>query len=83
MCVCLCASDLLSLNPTQITSKCLIVFYSILFFFTGLRGTGADIVEIEEAAHCDPQLFSKIVSALISMQHVPCLAISTPDDENK
>lgn len=67
----------------------LIVLYLCVFAFlryfslpTGTRGTGCDIAEIEEAAHCHPDLFSKIIAALLSMEHVPCLAISTPDDEN-
>jgi hypothetical protein len=48
---------------------------------TGLRGSGCDVAEIEEAAHCDPRLLSKHISALQTMAHVPVLAISTPDDE--
>lgn len=46
----------------------------------GLRGSGCDVAQIEEAAHCDPRLFSKHISALQTMAHVPVQAISTPDD---
>jgi hypothetical protein len=33
-------------------------------------------VVLEEAAHMDEEVFDKVVAALISMNHVPLLAIS-------
>ncbi len=45
-------------------------------FPLGLRGTNADVVVLEEAAHMDEEVFDKVVAALISMNHVPLLAIS-------
>ena len=46
-----------------------------------LRGTGADIIVLEEAAYIDERVFFQVVVALLEMLYSLLFAISTPADE--
>lgn len=49
--------------------------------YQGLRGCGADVIILEEAAHMNPDVFFQVVVPLLTVRHTAVLAISTPDDE--
>lgn len=46
-----------------------------------MRGTGADIIVLEEAAYLDERVFFQVVAALLEMKWSCMFAISTPADE--
>jgi hypothetical protein len=48
----------------------------------GLRGTGGDVIILEEAAYIDPELFQKVIVPLMMMRHTAVIGISSPSDEN-
>lgn len=43
------------------------------------RGTGADIIIIDEAAHIDPALFYKTILPILQMKNTSLLALSSPE----
>lgn len=49
--------------------------------YTGLRGQGADVVILEEAAFMPAKVFKVVVAPLLGVDGTAVLAISTPDDE--
>ena len=52
--------------------------YSRLPFRT-TRGTGADVIIIDEAAHIDPALFFKTILPILQMKNTALLALSSPE----
>jgi hypothetical protein len=47
------------------------------------RGTGADVIIIDEAAHIDPKLFFKTILPILQMKNTSLMCLSSPEgDEN-
>lgn len=60
------------------------LFSSVIFiccFFTEVRGQGANVIILEEAAFIPPNLFKNSVVPLIGVRNTAVLGISTPQDE--
>lgn len=47
-----------------------------------LRGTGGDVVILEEANYIDAQLLDKVIVPLLLMKDAVCIAITSPSDES-
>jgi len=46
------------------------------------RGTGADVIIVDEAAHIDPKLFFKTIVPILSMANTSLLCLSSPEGDN-
>lgn len=46
------------------------------------RGTGADVLIIDEAAHIDPKLFFKTIVPILSMKNTALLCLSSPEGDS-
>lgn len=46
------------------------------------RGTGADIIIIDEAAHVDPALFYKVIVPILHMKNTALLCLSSPEGDS-
>jgi len=51
-----------------------------MYFFVDLRGTGANIIILEEASHMKSDVFRTVVVPIMGVNNTSILAISTPDD---
>ena len=49
-------------------------------FFCRLRGTGGDLVILEEAAFIAPEVWTEVVIPLVEVKNTALIAISTPLD---
>ena len=61
------------------TSNC---FYQLLLSVYRLRGTGGDLVILEEAAFIDESVFNEVVIPLLEVSNTVLVGISTPLDKN-
>lgn len=66
---------------TNIYMHCVFCRGCALQTHTGLRGQGADVIILEEAAFMSPEVLRVAVMPLMAVGNVAVLAISTPDDE--
>jgi hypothetical protein len=46
------------------------------------RGTGADVIIVDEAAHIDPKLFFKTIVPILSMANTSLLCLSSPEGDS-
>ena len=46
------------------------------------RGTGADIIIVDEAAHVDPALFYKVIVPILQLRNTCLLALSSPEGDS-
>jgi hypothetical protein len=52
------------------------------FFLQTTRGTGADVIIIDEAAHIDHKLFFKTIIPILSMKNTSLLCLSSPEGDS-
>lgn len=45
------------------------------------RGTGADVIIVDEAAHIDPELFRKVIVPILQMKNTALMCLSSPADD--
>lgn len=46
------------------------------------RGTGADVIIIDEAAHIDPKLFFKTILPILAMKNTSLMCLSSPEGDD-
>lgn len=59
------------------------LIHNPLFYSKTLRGSGGDVLWLEEAAFMPPSLFFEVVLPLLEVEKTSMLAISTPSDEGE
>ena len=57
------------------------LFFSLsnFLFKKTTRGSGADIILLDEAAHIDPNLFYKTIAPILQLKNTSLLALSSPE----
>lgn len=46
------------------------------------RGTGADVIIVDEAAHIDPALFFKVIVPILQMKNTSLMCLSSPEGDS-